>query len=60
LVDELKKYRLGIVTLQKLRWTDTGSTKLNTTLFYRACDKRRIEGSGFAVNKEYLNSIRDF
>lgn len=61
LVDEVEKYRLGIVALQELRWSDTGLMQLkNTTLFYGACDNRRLGGSGFAVNKAYLNSVKDF
>jgi len=28
LVDEVEKYRLGIVALQELRWSDTGSMQL--------------------------------
>jgi len=61
LVNEVEKYRLGVVALQELRWSDTGSMQLkNTTIFYGACDNRRFGGSGFAVNKAYLNSVKDF
>jgi hypothetical protein len=60
LVDEVEKYRLGIFALQELRWIDPGSMQLkNTTLFYGACDNIRLGGSGFAVNKAFLNSVKD-
>lgn len=61
LIDEAEKYRLGIVALQKIRCNDTRSIELkNTTLFYGACDYRRIRRIGFAVNQSYLNSVKDF
>jgi len=61
LVDKVKKYRLRIVALQELRWSDTGSMQLkNITLFYGTCDNRRLGGSSFTVNKAYLNSVKDF
>jgi len=52
---------LRIVALQKVRWNDTGSIQLNnTTLLYGSCDIRRLGGTGFTVNKAYLNSVKDF
>ncbi|XP_025411125.1 craniofacial development protein 2-like [Sipha flava] len=45
----------------ELRWNETGSMQLkNTTLLYGARDNRRLGESGFAVNKAFLNSVKDF
>lgn len=40
-VDEVENYRLGIVALQEIRRSDSGSIQLkNTALFYGACDNK--------------------
>jgi hypothetical protein len=33
LVDEVEKYTFGIVALQELRWSDTGSMQLKNTTY---------------------------
>ncbi|KAL4084963.1 hypothetical protein QTP88_027822 [Uroleucon formosanum] len=50
-VKEIERHKLGVVALQEMS---------NTTLFFGACDGRRQDGSGFAVNDKLLTDVKSF
>lgn len=46
---------------QEIRWRKKHTMKIgNTTIFFGQCDNLRQEGSGFAVEKNVVPTIRDF
>jgi len=60
-VSEIERYRLKVVALQEIRWSDSGSVDIqDTTVFYGKCNDQRQFGTGFAVHKSLIPAIKDF
>lgn len=61
LVEETERYGLGVVALQEIRWNDNGTLDIqDTTIFYGECNKHRQFGTGFAVHKNLVPSVKEF
>ncbi|KAL4148909.1 hypothetical protein QTP88_003048 [Uroleucon formosanum] len=61
LVEEIERYKLRVVALQKIRWNDKGTPDIqDTTIFYGECNKHRQFATSFAVNKNLVPSVREF
>jgi hypothetical protein len=51
IVREIERYKVKLVALQEIRWSDTDSINTNdTTILYGKCDNQRQFGTGFAVH----------
>jgi hypothetical protein len=60
LVEEIEKYKLGVVALQEIRWDGNGTIKIqDITIFYGECNKHRQFGTGFAIHKNLVLSVRE-
>ena len=61
LLDQINKYKLGIIATQEVRWIDRGVLeKRDHTVFY-SCDKRQhLLGVGFVVKKNFKHLVVDF
>jgi hypothetical protein len=60
-VYEIERYRLKVVALQEIRWSDSGSVDIqDTKVFYGKCNDQRQFGTGFAVHKRLIPTIKDF
>lgn len=62
LIDEVSRYNLPIVALQKKRWLGDGSVKLGSHMvFYNGPKSNRHEnGVGFFVNDSVLPNKKSF
>jgi len=61
LVKEIRRYNLGVIALQEIRWNDKGTLDLqDTTIFYGECNDRRQFGTGFAVHKSIVPLVTEF
>ncbi|XP_008178936.1 craniofacial development protein 2-like [Acyrthosiphon pisum] len=61
LVKEIRRYNLGVVALQEIRWNGKGTLDLqDTTIFYGECNDRRQFGTGFAVHKSIVPLVTEF
>jgi len=50
-----------VVALQEIRWNDKGTLDIqDATIFYGECNKHRQFGTGFAVHKNLVPSVREF
>jgi hypothetical protein len=50
-----------VVTLQEIRWDGNGTIEIqDTTIFYGECNKDRQFGTGFAIHKNLVHSVREF
>ena len=61
LLDQINKYKIGIIAIQEVRWIDRGVLeKRDHTVFY-SCDKRQhLLGVGFVVKKNFKHLVVDF
>jgi len=60
LVKEIRKYNLGMVVLQEIRWDDKGTLDLqDMNIFYGECNDRRQFGTGFAVHKSIVPLVTE-
>lgn len=61
LVEETERYGLGVVALQEIRWNEEGVLDIqDTTIFYCECNQHRQFGTGFAVLKKLVPSVKEF
>jgi len=59
LVEEIEKYKLGVVALQEIRLDGNGMIEIqDTTIFYGKCNKHRQFGTGFAIHNNLVPSVR--
>lgn len=60
IVNEVKKYKLSIVALQKFSWSDQKTIDINnTTVLFSKCKERQQFGVGFTVHKNVIRTIKD-
>lgn len=60
-VSKIERYRLRVVALQEIRWSESGAVDIQeTTIFYRKCNDQRQFGTGFAVHKNLIPTIKNF
>lgn len=58
---EIEKYKIKIVALQEIRWSDEGTIDINdTTILYGKCNERRQFRVGFAVHKSLVHTVKEF
>ncbi|KAL4084269.1 hypothetical protein QTP88_028094 [Uroleucon formosanum] len=61
MVREIERYKVKLVALQEIRWSDTGSINTSDTIIlYGKCDNQRQLGTGFAVHKSLVPAIKEF
>src|SRR5215469_10258009 len=61
LLDQIDKYKIGIITIQEVRWIDHGVLeKRDHTVFYSCDKKQHLLGVGFVVKKNFKHLVMDF
>ncbi|KAL4085374.1 hypothetical protein QTP88_027233 [Uroleucon formosanum] len=61
IVKEIEKYKIKIVALQEIRWSDERTIDINdTTILYGKCNERPQFGVGFVVHKSLVHTIKEF
>lgn len=61
MVNTLKDYNIDVAALQEIRWTGTGQIRMNDyVLYYKGLNDKHQFGTGFAVHKNLLSSVKEF
>ena len=61
LLDQIDKYKIGIIAIQEVRWIGQGVLeKRDHTVFYSCDKKQHLLGVGFVVKKNFKHLVMDF